>query len=293
MAVLLELARPFTLLAPAVGAGCGAWVAVSATGRSPDPRVLACGVLSAMFATGASNAWNQVYDVALDRVNKPHRPIPSGRMSAAAALLVGHAFAALSLAFAALSTPGFLLCVAVGIVGTWIYSAPPLRTKRSPLGALLTIAIPRGFLVPVAGWLLVAPLDRPDPWALGVVSGLFILGAAATKDFGDVRGDLEHGCRTLPGVLGPRAAARVIAPFLVLPFLLYPAFGALGWLAASSSGLWALCAVLGLFGLVVARLLLRDPEGLAIRGGNHAAWAGMYLLALGLHVGSALVYFLS
>jgi len=293
MGVVLELARPFTLLAPAVGAGCGALVAAAATGRSPDVRVLACGVLSAMFATGASNAWNQVYDVALDRVNKPHRPIPSGRVSAPRALLIGHAFAVLSLGLAALATPGFLACVAVGIVGTWIYSAPPLRTKRFPIGALLTIALPRGFLVPVAGWLLVAQADRTDPWALGLVSGLFILGAAATKDFADVRGDLDHGCRTLPGILGPRRAARVIAPFLVLPFLLYPALGAWGLLDVPMGSLWVLCAALGVGGLVAARLLLRDPEGLAIRGGNHAAWAGMYLLALGLHVGSALVYFLS
>lgn len=290
LATALDLARPFTLLAPTVGAACGAVVAASALGRSLPWGVTALGVGSAVAATAASNAWNQAFDADLDRINKPHRPVPSGRVGVTGALRFGHALAALALALGALATWGFFACVLVGVLGTWIYSAPPLRTKRHPWGALLTIAIPRGALVPVAGWALVGPLDHPDPWALGLVSGLFIFGAAGTKDFADVRGDLAHGCRTLPGVWGPRTAARCIAPFLVLPFLLYPGLGALGWIGVEAPRLWALGLGLAAGGAVVARLLVRDPEGLGVRGGNHAAWTGMYLLALGAHVGAALAY---
>ncbi len=286
----LDLARPFTFLAPAVGAGCAAIVAVQSLGVPFPALAVSLGVVSAVSATGASNAWNQAFDAELDRINKPHRPIPSGRASVRSALLFGHGLAALALLCGAAASVGFFLCVLIGVMGTWIYSAPPLRTKRLPLGALLTIAIPRGYLVPVAGWALVAPPQQSDPWALGLVSGLFIFGAAGTKDFADVQGDLAHGCRTLPGVLGPRRAARVIAPFLALPFLLYPALGALGWLDVSTARLWILGGVLAVLGTAVGYLLLRDPEGLSVRGGNHAAWTGMYLLALGAHVGVALAY---
>jgi chlorophyll synthase len=180
--------------------------------------------------------------------------------------------------------------VTVGLLGTWIYSAPPLRTKRSTLGALFTIAIPRGVLVPVAGWSVIAAPSVSDPWALGLVAGLYVFGAAATKDFADVAGDEAHGCRTLPVVLGARRAARVVAPFLFIPFLLYPVLGALEWLHVPLGRLVVLGLALALSGGVTAFLLLRDPEGLAAGGKGHPAWIGMYLTLLASQVGSWIVY---
>ena len=91
-----DLARPFTLLAPVVGVLCGAVVAAAATGHDLDLRALLA-MLSAALATAASNAWNQVFDVQADRVNKPRRPVASGALSRAAALRVGHAAAILAL----------------------------------------------------------------------------------------------------------------------------------------------------------------------------------------------------
>ena len=50
----------------------------------------------------------------------------------------------------------------------------------------------------------------------------FLLGATTSKDFSDMEGDAAHGCRTLPIPLGVTRAARFIAPFFVLPWLLIP-----------------------------------------------------------------------
>jgi 4-hydroxybenzoate polyprenyltransferase len=284
------LVRPFTLLAPVVGVGSGAVIAHAATDASWAWDRLAFALGSAMLATAASNAWNQVFDVELDRVNKPSRPLPSGRIGARAAMGFGHACAVGALLLAWLATPAFLACVAVGIVFTWIYSAPPLRLKRSAVGALVAIAIPRGLLVPVAGWSVLASPWTAEPWTLGAAVGLFVLGAAATKDFADVTGDCAHGCRTLPVVFGARRAAQVVAPFLVAPFLLYPVGGMLGLLQPPAHALWLLAGVLMALGAATAVALLRDPDELARRGANHPAWAGMYLLMIAAHVGSALVY---
>ena len=248
------------------------------------------GALSAVLATAASNAWNQVFDAQLDQINKPSRPIPSGAISPDAALWFGHACALASLALAGLTTPVFAACVAIGVLGTWIYSAPPLRTKASTVGALLTIAIPRGALVPVAGWSLVHPPTWPDPWMLAGVSFLYVLGAAATKDFADVEGDEAHGCKTLPVVVGIQRAASWVAPFLVVPFVLLIA---LAWIVphhASPAGLAGLGAVLSVIGFVAARALVRDPTSLAESSGNHPVWIAMYLLMIALHVGAAVMY---
>ncbi|MDJ0975619.1 MAG: UbiA family prenyltransferase [Planctomycetota bacterium] len=286
------LTRPFTLLAPLVGVASGALVAYGA-GASPwrwGPVLLATG--SAALATAASNAWNQAYDVELDRINKPSRPIPRGDASVGEALWLGHACAVLALVLGAMASTWFVACVGLGLVGTWFYSAPPLRTKRKPFRALITIAVPRGLGVPVAGWSVLAVPDVSDPWALGFVTFLFVLGAAATKDFADMDGDERYGCRTLPLILGARRAARVVAPFLVVPFLLYVPLQQLGLLHAPLLHLAVLSGVLVIAGAATARLLLNDPQQLAERGENHPAWIGMYLLMLGAHVGVAIAYVL-
>lgn len=287
---VLALVRPFTLLMPAVGVASGAVVAHAAAAGPWRWGGVACGLASALLATAASNAWNQVFDVEIDRVNKPGRPIPAGALPAWAALLLGQVCALAALVLGWLASPGFFFCVALGIVATWIYSAPPLRTKRHPVGALVTIAVARGLLVPVAGWAILATTADPQPWVLGAVAGLFVLGAAATKDFADVEGDRAHGCRTLPIVLGPRRAAAVVAPFLVLPFLLYPiAADVFGWLPSPPSW-WVFGVALALAGLWTAARLRRDPGALAGPGGSHPAWVAMYLVLLCAHVGSAVIY---
>lgn len=287
----LGLIRPFTLLAPVVGAGANAFAAVAATGVATPWGKIALALLSACAATGASNAWNQAFDADIDRVNKPFRPIPSGATSVRGAMRLGDALALAALALAAFVSVGFLACVGAGVVGTWIYSSPPLRTKRLTFGALLTIAIPRGLLVPVAGWAVVTDPLVAEPWALGAVVGLFVLGAAVTKDFADVEGDRAHGCRTLPVIWGARRAANAIAPFLWAPFVLYPAFAAAGLLHPPIWRFALLGLVLSALGVKTAAALLKDPASLASER-NHPAWRGMYLLLQGSHVGVMLVYLL-
>jgi 4-hydroxybenzoate polyprenyltransferase len=290
----LALVRPFTMLAPATGVLFASAAASAATGARYDPVLVGLALVSATLANAASNAWNQAYDADLDRVNKPERPIPSGRASVRAALTLGHLCALLSLAAGAAHAatshrPWFLACVTFGVLSTWVYSAPPLRTKRLTLGALVTIAIPRGFLVPVAGWAVVSAPNTAEPFALGLVPGLFVLGAAATKDFADVEGDRAHGCRTLPVVLGARRAARIVAPFLVVPFLLYPVLSAAGFLSRPLPAWVVAGAALATGGLLTARALVSDPDSLA-RERNHPAWRGMYLLMLANQAVVAAVY---
>jgi len=286
----LALVRPFTLLAPAVGVVSGALVAAAALQRSLPAGRVAGGVLAALLATAASNAWNQAFDVELDRINKPERPIPRGQIRVGEGLKIGHLAALLALLLGWAAGPSFLACLAFGLLATWVYSAPPLRTKRHPCGALLTIALPRGLLVPVAGWATVAAPSSSEPWALGLVAFLFVLGAAATKDFADRKGDEAFGCRTLPVLWGASRSAAVIAPFLVLPFLLYPLLGSAGFLQPPTGALWILGGSLMFIGLLAAVSLLRNPARLLQGGHNHPAWRLMYLLLLGAHVGCALLY---
>ena len=111
--------------------------------------------------------------------------------------------------------------VVAATVATFVYSCPPLRTKQRGIWANVTIAIPRGVLLKVAGWSCVKTICRRRAVvSSALIFGLFLLGASTTKDFADMEGDARGGCRTLPIVYGVRRAAWMISPSFVVPFLL-------------------------------------------------------------------------
>ena len=173
----------------------------------------------------------------------------------------------------------------------WAYSAPPLRTKRHGVWANVTIAVPRGLLLKVAGWSTVKTVLDVEPWFIGTIFGLFVLGASTTKDFADIEGDRAGGCQTLPILYGVKKAAWMIAPFFVLPFVLIPLGVRAGILTGNPVLLDVLAAALVAYGVYTVYLLVRRPEELAFTE-NHPSWTHMYLMMMVAQVGFALAYVL-
>ncbi len=294
-ALYWELARPFTLVAPALGMFTGSVIALGATPPVPmTPWVavnIALGTLMAAVLNAASNVLNQVTDIEADRINKPGRPIPEGRASPQEALRLSGFLYVAALLLATPVGPQCTLLAGTAAVLTVIYSAPPFRLKAIPYLANLVIALPRGVLLKVAGWSCVRDFGRMEPWYIGAIFGLFLLGATTTKDFADVKGDAAAGFRTLPVVHGPRRAAWIIAPFFVLPFLLIP-YGILrGYLSGDRTVLLLLTATLCAWGSYVVYLMARRPDDLA-RTENHPSWTHMYVMMFVAQIGFALAYVL-
>jgi 4-hydroxybenzoate polyprenyltransferase len=178
----------------------------------------------------------------------------------------------------------------VALVSTFVYSVPALgRTKAHPLGANLTIAIPRGCLLKVAGWTMVARATVAEPWYIGSVFMLFLLGAASTKDFSDIEGDRAGGCRTLPIAFGVKKAAWTIAPFFVFPWLLMPIGARTGILTGNATFLSVLGFALALWGVYTVWLIVRNPDELTSTE-NHPSWRHMYLMMMAAQVGFAAAY---
>ena len=204
--LLLEFSRPFTLVAPALGFASGAATAAGAAPREAWNADLLLypliGLVMAAVLNAASNALNQIYDLEIDRVNKPKRALPSGRLSLGDAWVFTIATYAVALVLAWLVAPdGRHECfwiVVVATVMTFLYSAPPFRTKRLGIWANVTIAIPRGVLLKVAGWSAVKTIVGVEPWFIGAIFGLFLLGASTTKDFADMEGDARGGSGRQP-----------------------------------------------------------------------------------------------
>jgi 4-hydroxybenzoate polyprenyltransferase len=293
-----DFARPFTLLPPALGVLSGAITAWGA-GHAKPPVTWALalpviyGTLMAAALNAASNAINQIYDLNIDRVNKPKRPLPSGAMTMGEAWAFTLASFVVAWALAWLAAPeGRRECfwiVMFTSVLVWAYSAPPFRTKRHGLWANVTIAVPRGLLLKVAGWSTVKTIFGAEPWYIGAVFGLFVLGASSTKDFADIEGDSADGCQTLPILYGVKRAAWMIAPFFVLPFFLIPIGVWRGVLTGNPTLLLILGPALILYGIYTVYLLVRKPEELAATE-NHPSWTHMYRMMMVAQLGFALSY---
>jgi 4-hydroxybenzoate polyprenyltransferase len=304
--------------------------AVTAFGSASNPQVLAgmprewtasvswtvaLGSICAALLNAASNTINQYYDLENDRVNKPDRPLVTGVISLRAAAVLSAVLYALAVlptwlvvpfpyvtllqkAFAPLPLHQCFFIYLAGMLFTFVYSAPAFgRTKADAFLANLTIAIPRGCLLKVAGWSMVASVFHFEPWFIGSIFFLFLLGASSTKDFSDMKGDAAARCRTLPVRYGVVAAARAIAPFFVVPWLLMPV-GA--WVrdpfepahAILTGNPWVL-TILGIglaaWGAYTVRLILANPQALA-EAENHPSWTHMYLMMMVAQVGFAVAY---
>ena len=325
----LSMMRPFTLLPPVLavlsGAAC-AW----GSRWNPDPSrsvpqvllVVLVAALCASILNGGSNMLNQIFDLEIDRINKPNRLLPSGRVSLhtvwqwstmlyALALLpmwfipstppTGIASAAQPAALPTLlqahAVPVLYL---LGALFTLVYSIPALgRTKRYAIRSNLTIAVPRGLLLPVAAWGLVGPLDVAEPWVLGAVFLCFLTGAVSTKDYADMEGDRKGGCRTLPVRYGVYRSVKMISPCLVLPWLVFAAgtwihdptdaTGTHMLLSGHPRVLQALGFGLALWGLWTLRVIWRNPQALTTRE-NHPSWLHMYGMLMTAQVGLLVAY---
>ncbi len=267
---MLGLLRPVNAVMAAAAVFVGA-VAV----RHPVGWCAAgLGALSTFAASCAANSVNDAADVVADRINRPERPIPSGRVSPRAAVWTGLFLFAASAALAAPLGARALALVGAWVVLTTLYSVTLERlpllgnvvvalVAASPLlmGGL-TQGVPGAGEGPAAGLLgsavvvetgrrLVAAGERLA--VMFALAALLHLAREFVKSAEDEPGDSVAGKRTIAVALGPGAAlawARVTllvtmwaaaAPYLLglmgLAYVgvLVPLEATLAWLVVASS----------------------------------------------------------
>ncbi len=193
-------------------------------------------LISALFCNLYITGINQIYDVEIDRINKPNLPIASGRWTLKWAKKVVYT----SLVFCFLVNSiliyfwGYLgvkytlLLAVISLLGT-TYSVPPIRFKRFHIWAAMAIALVRGPLVNLGiGWFFVATSHSGQfyeefyDWLLPltVFITLFSVGIAWFKDLPDTQGDEAFGIQTL-AVKQSKKTAFLMGFFLVFGGFLF------------------------------------------------------------------------
>jgi len=269
----------------------GSLLGYGATHASLHPVQVTLAMLAAGVLNAASNGLNQICDLTNDRINKPHRPLPSGELRQREAWVFTAAAYALALAMVAVVNRETFAIYLTAALATVAYSAPPIRLKRHPVGSNLIIALIRGCLLKVAGWAAVATvLTSIEPWYIGSIYFVFLLGATTTKDFADIEGDRAARCITLPVKYGATWSARAITPSFILPWLMLPLGLALHVLSGDRLAILTLSVIMLIWGAYVAYLINKDPHRLVTEGENHPSWHHMYWMMMVGHMGLAGAY---
>ena len=294
----IQLIRPFTMVPPAVAVLAGGLLALGFYNRlsfhSPislwfgfDFIPLLVGAFVYAMLNGASNSYNQVSDLKIDRINRPNRPIPAGRISIREALAFTFTVYAIGLVIAFIISFSFFVVTAICLIITTLYSTPPIYLKKRFLLSTTTIALCQSWLFLLAGW-EIYPFANPwEPtfWFIGTILFILLVGACGTKDFTEVPGDGRYGMKTLPILYGKDKAAKITGPFFVIPFLLIP-IGIYMQLLVNKSIFLLILAVYGLYINFNMKNLIKPRQ----KGENSPAWRHYYFMLMALQLSFCAVY---
>jgi geranylgeranylglycerol-phosphate geranylgeranyltransferase len=209
--VSIEILRPHNMLVAAFSVAAGYFIAGGRAAEYVWPAALFTALV-----TGAGNVINDCHDVHIDRINKPRRPLPSGRLTKR------HAVAMYVVATVAI-TAGVLLTVPLpvaAVICAWqlllfVYARSAKRVFV--LGNLLVALIASSAFL--AGGLLAG--DTGAAVVPFVIAFVFIVSRELVKGAEDVEGDRAEGVGTAAAVVGlDRTVVWAASLMLVLSSLI-------------------------------------------------------------------------
>ena len=176
------------------------------------------GFITGFMLTAASMTVNDYYDRAIDAINEPLRPIPSGLVSIKEALIFAVVLLVTGFIFAFLAS---LLCLAVALISWAIVASYVTIGKRSGLpGNFLVsacVAIPF-----IYGSIAVTSQVQLSVVLFASMAFLSNTGREISKGIVDVKGDQVEGVKTLAVRYGTRVASIVATVFFMLAVSLTP-----------------------------------------------------------------------
>jgi geranylgeranylglycerol-phosphate geranylgeranyltransferase len=175
-------------------------VAAYLAGGSPARSVVLWLATSAGLIAGAGNVLNDYFDVEIDRLGKPARVLPSGRMDRPTALLLS---VSLSLGGVLLSCAGSLATVGVAIGASVLLALYGAALKRRGLPGNLVVSLLGGLAFVYGGLAVGRPAEALLPASFAF---LFHLGREIIKDGEDAEADRGLGATSVAVRFGPRAA---------------------------------------------------------------------------------------
>jgi homogentisate phytyltransferase / homogentisate geranylgeranyltransferase len=264
---LWQFSRPHTIIGTTLSVIALYLIAI-ATNNIPINTILSPNhlqlILTAWLACICGNIYivglNQLYDIEIDRVNKPHLPLASGEFSVQQGKWIIGITGILAIAIAAICSPWLLATVLISIILGTAYSAPPIRLKRFSLMAAFCILAVRGFVVNMGLFTyfnqsLTQVLSFPPiVWIITLFILVFTIAIAIFKDVPDMEGDQKFQIQTFTISWGKPAILNITRWVISIAYL-----------SMMAAGIWLLPAVntaflVGFHGVLLGLLWWRSQD---------------------------------
>ena len=218
----VELARPLNGIIAFISAWLGG---MFASGRTldffTDVKLIYVSV-AALLLLSAGNAINDYCDHNIDKVNKPHRPLPSGRIPQRNALIFALILIALGIGLGTLIN---IYAVYIAVLVSALLVSYAIWLKRTPfIGNLVVGSLTS--LTFISGGIAISSVQGTIIPA--IFAFLFTTAREIVKDLEDTEGDLKDNVKTL-AILNPRLAVAIALSFMVSVIIFSPMPYLYGW----------------------------------------------------------------
>ena len=188
-------------------------------------RLVFIQALAFAFAIGFANIQNDILDLESDKMNRPERPLVTGKVSVKAARITWITLFVLMLLFGLESFPLVLFFPVLGLLlmayNKWL--------KHIPLLKNMTVAFLCTTPLLLALFHFLAHTRNPNPenyiWAIiPAIPFAFLLTTAREiyKDLEDETGDLKAGIMTFPLIAGAATARRLAGAIILFTWISLP-----------------------------------------------------------------------
>src|SRR5437660_1507030 len=197
-------------------------------GKLPGIREAVFGSLTASLMMAGTMVANDVYDLEIDKVNSPQRPIPSGTVRTRDAVALAVALSVAAIGFSALLGLWTFLTALLALALMVYYN-----TRGKKTGLIGNAAVSFNVALPFFYGGIAVNSITPLLFIFAFVSFLANFAPEVAKGIADVKGDSLRQVRTLAVVKGTKAAALASAGLFVIAVLLSflpPLLESISWL---------------------------------------------------------------
>ena len=201
-----RLSRPINVAITFVSIPVACWIA----GGTLRQRILIIlAALTGALVTAGANAINDFFDIEIDRINRPDRPLPRGEIPRQEARLMWFITSMAAIGLNIFVNPTALLIVIISIVLLFFYSA---QLKGTILVGNIVVGLMTGMAF-IYGGIVVGGVNRAIMPA--IFAFLANLARELIKDVEDIEGDRAQNIITLAIKYGTRPALALATASLV------------------------------------------------------------------------------
>ena len=199
---------------------------IIALGGFPSLRQTMLGFVCGFFISGSALISNDYFDLEVDRINSPGRPLPSGAVSPSEAILLAAIAMLIGLtASFAISVQALILSLVFGFVGI-LYN---WRFKQEGIWGNLMVASSVAITF-ILGGLAVGRPFTAIIWFFSLIAFLIDLGEEIAGDVMDMEGDRQRTSKSIAIMHGKNIALRISgAAFLLVVLMSFIPY-IFGWL---------------------------------------------------------------